>query len=65
MVTSKTWTRTLDLDPEKPRPLKRWNLDPQKHVRDGIKNMSGFRELCFVKTMRSVICSLKVHRYLN
>ena len=32
LATSKTWTRTLDLDPEKPRPRKTWtlkNLDPE------------------------------------
>ena len=32
-ATSKTWTRTLDPDPEKPGPLKNWtlkNLDPKK-----------------------------------
>ena len=32
--TSKTWTRTMDQDPEKPGPLKIWtlkNLDPDKH----------------------------------
>ena len=59
MATSKTWTRTLDLDPEKPRPLKRWNLDPQKQgIKMGLKNMSDFRELCFIKTMGNVICSV-------
>ena len=33
MATSKTWTRTPDLDPEKPGPTKTWaqkNLDPEK-----------------------------------
>ena len=32
-TTSKTWTRTLDPDPEKPGPRKTWNLknlDPEK-----------------------------------
>ena len=32
-TTSKTWTRTLDLDPEKAEPRKTWtliNLDPEK-----------------------------------
>ena len=49
MVTSKTWTRTLkNLDPEK----------PGKNI--GLKNMSDFRELCFIKTMRNVIYCLKV-----
>ena len=28
MATSKTWTRTLDADPEKPGPLKTWTLKP-------------------------------------
>ena len=31
----------------------------------GLKNMSDFRELCFKKIMRNVICCLKVHRYLT
>ena len=49
MVTSKTWTRTLkNLDPEK----------PGKNI--GLKNMSDFRELCFIKTMCNVIYCLKV-----
>ena len=40
------WTRTLD---------------PEKPVRNiGLKNMSDFRELCFIKTMRIVIYCLKV-----
>ena len=33
MATSKTWTQTLDLDPEKSGPRKTWtlkNLDPKK-----------------------------------
>ena len=32
-ATSKTWIKTLDLDPEKPGPRKTWtlkNLDPKK-----------------------------------
>ena len=32
-ATSKTWTQTLDPDPEKPGPRKTWtqkNLDPEK-----------------------------------
>ena len=32
-ATSKTWTRTLDPDPEKPEPEKDWtqkNMDPEK-----------------------------------
>ena len=40
------WTRTLD--PEKPV------------INIGLKNMSDFRELCFIKTMRIVIYCLKV-----
>ena len=34
----------------------------------GLKNMSDSRELCFKKnekTMRNVICCLKVHRHLT
>ena len=53
-ATSKTWIRTLDLDPE-------------KHGIDmGLKNISDFVELCFIKTMRNMIknileiCCLKV-----
>ena len=38
------WTRTLkNRDPEKPG------------ISIGLKNMSDFRELCFIKTMRNVI----------
>ena len=45
--------------PLKPRTLK--HLDPEKHgINIGLKNMSDFRELCFIKTMRSVIYCLKV-----
>ena len=40
---SKTWIRTLDLDPE-------------KHGIDmGLKNISDFIELCFIKAMRNMI----------
>ena len=64
MATSKTWTRTLDLDPEKPGPRKYWtlkDLDPEKHgINIGLTNMSDLRELCFVKTMRNAIYCLKV-----
>ena len=43
------WTRSLkNLDPEKPG------------INIGLKNMSDFRELCFIKTMRNVIYCLKV-----
>ena len=49
MDTSKTWTRTLE------------NLDPKKHgINLGLRNMSEFRELYFIKTMRNVIYCLKV-----
>ena len=63
------WTRTLkNLDPEKPGPGKTWtltgtlkNLGPKKHgINVGLKFMSDFRELCFIKTMRNVIYYLKV-----
>ena len=63
LATSKTWTRTPDSDPEKPRPKKTWtlkNLDPEKHVINmALKNMSDFRELCFIKAMHNVIYCLK------
>ena len=57
----------LDPDPE-PGPwtgtLKTWtlkNLDPEKPgINMGLKNMSDFRQLCFIKTMRNVIYCLKV-----
>ena len=43
------WTRTLEnLDPEKPG------------INIGLKNMSGFRELYFMKTIRNVSYCLKV-----
>ena len=52
------------MDPGKPRPSKGWtqkNLAPEKPgINIGVKNMSDFRELCFIKTMRNVICCLKV-----
>ena len=63
-ASSKTWTRTLDPDPEKTGPWKTWsqkNLDPEKYEswktwnKYGIKNMSDFRELCSIKTMHDVI----------
>ena len=47
-ATSKTWTRTLDPDPEK------------HGINIGLKNMSDFRELCFIKTMRIMIYCLEV-----
>ena len=44
-----SWTRTLKTqDPEKPG------------INIGLKNMSDFRELSFIKTMRNVIYCLKV-----
>ena len=43
------WTQTLK------------NLDPEKHgINIGLKNMPGFRELCFIKIMRNVIYCLEV-----
>ena len=96
MATYKTWTPTLQPDPEKPRPRKSWTLknldpdkpgprktwnqknvnpekpgpwktwsqkclDPEKHgINIGLKNMSYCRELCFIKTIRSVIYCLTV-----
>ena len=62
-ATSKTWSQTLDLDldPEKPGPWKTWalkNMDPEKHgINMRLKNMSDFRELCFIMTMLNVICT--------
>ena len=71
MATSKTWTRTLDLDSEKLGPLKIWNLknmNPRKYA----VNMGEIKKfltlvnyVLLIKTMRYVICCLKVHRYLN
>ena len=47
-----------NLDPEKSRPRKTWtlkSLDPKKYrVNIGLKCMSDFRELCFLKIMRNV-----------
>ena len=41
-------------------------MNPGKHgINMGLKNMSDFRELRFIKTMRNVIYCLKVYRYLN
>ena len=61
-ATSKTWTRTLDL--EKSGPWKTWilkNMDPEKRgINMGLKNMSDFRELRFKKNK-----SWKVYRYLT
>ena len=48
-ATSKTWTRTLkNRDPEKPG------------ISIGLKNMSDFRELCFIKIIHNVSYCLKV-----
>ena len=50
-ASSKTWTRTLDLDPEKPGLGKTQtleNMDPEKHrINTGLKYMSDFRDLLF------------------
>ena len=74
---SRPWTRTLDPNPEKPRPWKTWtqknldsekpgpwktwtvkNMGPEKHgINLELKNMSDFRQLCFIKTMLNVICT--------
>ena len=36
-------------------------MDPEKRrINIGLKNVSDFRELCFIKTMRNVIYCLKV-----
>ena len=48
LATSKTWTQTLDLDPEKQGPR---------------KNLFDFRQLFFIKIMRNVICCLKVRLF--
>ena len=41
-------------------------MDPEKHgITKGLVHMSDFRELCFTKNKRNVICCLKVYRYLN
>ena len=41
-------------------------MDFEKHgIIMGLKNMSDFRELCFKKIMRNVICPLKVLRHLT
>ena len=62
--TRKTWT-LKNPDLEKPGLRKTWtlkNLDLEKHgINIGLKNISDFRELCFMKTMRNVIYCLKVH----
>ena len=53
-----TWT--LDPDPG-PDPKNLKNLDPEKPgINIELKNMSDFRQLCFIKTMRNVIYCLKV-----
>ena len=74
MATSKTWTRTLDPDPGSGPwtldtglgPLTQKNLDPEKPGTNiGLKNMSDFRELCFIKTIRNVSYCLKVRVLTN
>ena len=36
-------------------------MDPGKRgINMGLKNMSDFRELCFINTMHNMICYLKV-----
>ena len=67
----KTGKYFQNLDPDqKPRPWKpgarkTWtlkSLDPEKYgINIGLKYMSDFRELCFIKTMRNVIYHLKVN----
>ena len=63
-ATSKTWTRTLDSDPEKTGPRTIYtlkNLDPKKHeINIGLKFMSDFRGLCFIKTMRFFCLKVRV-----
>ena len=69
-----TWTQK-NLDPKKPGSWKAWTqktldpkktwilkiLDPEKYgINIGFKNMSDFRKLCFIETMRNVIYNLKV-----
>ena len=59
------WTQTLkNLDLEKAGPRKTWTkkkLDPEKDgINIGLKFMSDFRELCFIKTMHNVIYCSKV-----
>ena len=58
--TRKTWT-VKNLDFEKPGPKKTWTLkkmDPGKHgISMGLKNMSDFRELWFIKIMHNVLKS--------
>ena len=50
-ATSKTWTQTPD--PE------------TSGINIGLKNMSDFRELCFIKTIRIVSYCLKVRVLAN
>ena len=47
-------------------------MNPEKYgINMGLKNMSDFRELCSIKTMRNAIlkilkiCCLKVHALTN
>ena len=53
----------LDPNPEKPEPRNTWTLknpNPESQMNKGSKNLSDVRDLFFIKTMRNVICSLKV-----
>ena len=41
-------------------------MDPEKHgINMGLKNISNFRKLYFIKTMHNVICCLKVRQQLE
>ena len=57
-----TWTlKNPDPDLEKAGPSKTWTLkymypENMHEINMGLKNMSDFRELCFIKTMRNAIC---------
>ena len=62
------WNKT-NLDPEKHGPKKTWTLKNMNPGKYGV-NMGGTKiYVClnslYIKSMRSVICCLKVIRYLN
>ena len=41
-------------------------MDPGKYeINMGLKKMSDFRELYFIKTMRNAVCYLKVHKCMK
>ena len=41
-------------------------MDPGKsEINMGLKKMSDFRELYFIKTMRNAVCYLKVHKCMK